>query len=525
MDYTKDGPAFHKTEKHRVLSEAEHSKIDLNQDQIGSISNRNTAGKETNKRVNSETGKPFTKPQQKSSRKENFCLTHYAEGNMSKTMPAASNKKFPPFRTGKYVPKDNVYSSKGISEKFTALKSKTSSNKEVLAMSCPLPFRGGKLLPSDLHDYADISNREAEQKSLKVKDKSNSPGLLQKSRNTSENKQGRFSPDFHRANKSEPFYGSNCRSSSLERVSHIRKPVVNTLKAINKISLSDNSVYSKTIKAQPSKKVRDHFDRTRTCSENSLNIPKARPKSSVLELSSKSSASEKSLKEASNPFDKMINVTRAKYLHRPKSTNLEVINKGPKRTTTSSPKGRPKSYVVQTVLGVNNESRRYLRKSSDTSSHVSQRPKSVILNTSNSDRTCSMAKPCKARRVPRRNIYVTKQKRCIRKKPPLKSKLEQNAESHRELKKSYQDETDGLCNQEVYSHGKEKSLMYDIFMDKFCVKVRHCGKQVKIPALRRCRLMLWKIKRISYIFYEKVLFFLLCSIEFSSSNVNYLCSC
>ena len=50
----------------------------------------------------------------------------------------------------------------------------------------------------------------------------------------------------------------------------------------------------------------------------------------------------------------------------------------------------------------------------------------------------------------------------------------------------------------------EKPVVFSLFMDKFCVRTQDWNGQFRIPALKRYRVMAWKIKRISYLLYEKV---------------------
>ena len=525
MECTKDGLAIHMAENNKVLSEAEHSKNGLNLDKNGSHGTCDTGRKEIAKETLSENDRLPSKPQQKSSRKENFCLSNYAEGNMNRSkqhgktfdnMPTTSSRKFPPFRTGKYVPKDDVYSFNGKSEKailhLTASKSKSPSSKDVLAMSCPLPFRVGKMSPSDLHVSADSSDRAiTSPRSVKKKDKLGSPGYVQRTRSPVDGKQGRYSPDFHshRGNRNRlPFDTEKC--SSLERIGQSKLPSVNALKAINQISMSNNAVDSRSVNSQSCNSALETLTRNKTRSENVLTVrsPHQRPKSSVLELSSKSSTGRKSAKDMLTPSDKS-KLVATRHQQRPRSTNLELSNKIPCKVVSSTAGGfqRPRSYVVQTLAVGDSESRKYLRKSSDTSSRVYQRPKSVVLNTSNSDRSSDSVRPRKARRVPKRNVYVKKQKPRVQKKISSKSKSEQC--KSKETRKTSESVTDGRSRLTEAPSEMVKPCFYDIFMDKFCVKVKCCGKQFKIPVLKRCRLMVWKIKRISYIFYEKVLFFFL----------------
>ena len=64
---------------------------------------------------------------------------------------SVEDKKLPPFRTGKYIPKDEVYSC-GVcvqNERPVALSSKSKEGSDKVVSGSPPPFRTGKYTPND----------------------------------------------------------------------------------------------------------------------------------------------------------------------------------------------------------------------------------------------------------------------------------------------------------------------------------------------------------------------------------------
>lgn len=104
----------------------------------------------SNERKSSDT------PERQSSHKENICLAfHNGEDmtKMNKDCSPGTSRKLPPFRTGKYTPKDDVYRDSPASNR-TVLVMPNSKDVVGKKSSSPQPFRLGKYVPDDSSIYS-----------------------------------------------------------------------------------------------------------------------------------------------------------------------------------------------------------------------------------------------------------------------------------------------------------------------------------------------------------------------------------
>ena len=472
---------------------------------------------------------PAGQSEWKSSRKENICMNTNEDDIMSRKSYHLSeysarcsedNKKLPPFRTGKYVPKDDVYSCDALiqNERSISLSSKPRDRTDntVSGLHSPPPFRTGKYTPNDSNIYVKSSEN------LSAKSSSSSQGSPKFIRGRKQSIEqiidkldgiclnGRKSPSSprHRARrKSGSHEGSG--ASSVEKLGYSSSSIKSstTLPVTTRKSQSSETVNG-NVKARPKSSALENYvdTRSRTKSENALSVKTSqRPKSSVLENSTsnlKCIVREIDIgsPEKSKPKGKMQN--------RPRSAVLEDSNANrlPRRIVTS-PKDQSSCSQSSTLHRNSSQgSNRYLRKGSDSSVRGHQRSKTATsISSSCSDRVCNAAKPKKARRELHRNaayvkprkkktlIHVGKKRVCSGKKATQGPKQDKLVSS----------QTDG-CILEKPSV-TEKPFVISLFMDKFCICTQNKDGKFRIPAMKRSRVMTWKIKRISYLLYEKVL--------------------
>ncbi|RMX41175.1 hypothetical protein pdam_00019193 [Pocillopora damicornis] len=466
----------------------------------------------------------------KSSRKENICVNSNEHNIMSKksfgpggfsVKYSVDDKKLPPFRTGKYIPKDDVYSCGNCvpNEKSLALsgKSKESSTEKIVSgLSSPPPFRTGKYTPNDNSIYVKSPEK------LETPSSSPSHGSpTHRARRPSSEKivgkqngyfaSGRKSPGSPRnrtLTKSPATEGK--RTSSLEQISPTTSST-GSAKLRLKISISQSAeIVGRNASSRPKSSAMENYvnSRTRTRSENMLSIKSSqRPKSSVLENSTHRFKS--IVRDIDIGATEKCKAT-VKTQSRPRSAVLDnsLSSRLPMKIVTST-KGQA-SLGRNLVLdrSPSGESKRYLRKGSDSSERGHQRSKTTTsISSSCSERSYNAVRLRKPRRMLHRNAAYVKPRKnknykpverkqgSLQKKPPRsprKGKLES-------------DRVDG-CIAEKPS-ASQQSFVFSLFMDKFCIRTRKLRDGgLKIPTIKRYRVMVWKIKRISYLLYEKVTF-------------------
>lgn len=489
--------------------------------------------------------KPSDMPERQSSHKENICLTCDNEGNIvnrmsesfDKNFPTGVSRKLPPFRTGKYTPKDDVYDAKLKSEKTILVgpKPKRSSVKPIPTSSGPQPFRLGKYIPDDSHVYScDTVGRNHSptnsprsttqspiqsprsksplQKSPIHKAKASSLERLTATANSLTGYQnGRHSPDCSRLKSIHE--SSSCPTVSRtvsQEVSTGKSSAVNSSRINDRMSQSAKEVSRGQTKSWPKSSVVEKCSvvRARTQSENAVAVkPKARPKSSVLELSSQAQKIKSLSKETWSPAGK--NKTSSKSQAYSYNTSCKIENSCsvamPGRTgSRSKVQSQPKSSLSDPLyrkLGSSaprrtpsNESDRFLRKGSDSSDRKHHRSRTVSGMSSSCSERIPTARLRKARRIPQRNAYVKQRRRALVEKTSEK----QDSKSLKAEKKSEKREMENTVPV------VQKPAVYSLLLDKYCVRCMKKNGDMKIRPVQRCRVMAQKLKRIHYLLYEKV---------------------
>lgn len=460
----------------------------------------------------------------KSSRKGNICVNTNEDDIMSRKSyrPAEyaakyseENKKLPPFRAGKYIPKDNVYSCSSClqNEKTTASSSKPkeSSNKMVSCLGSPPPFRTGKYTPNDSGIYVKSSDKFPSQSASPTQGSPKHKGRKQSVERIISTLDemclnGRRSPSSPKRRSHGVSSTDGSKASSLEQIgccSSARKSSM--LPGLrNQMSHSADAV-NKNLKTRPKSAAMENYakSRSRTKSENMLTITTTpRPKSSVLENSATNFRTIVKDIDIGSPEKFKVRKT---VQNRPRSAVLEngLSSRLPMKIVTN-----PKNQLsVGKTLDrtPSRESNRFLRKGSDSSERGHQRSKTTTsISSSCSERSYKAMKTKKPRQELQRNAAYVKprinrnykhgdrKKASSRKKAPLGPRQE----------KISTDKVDS-CIPEKPS-AAEKPVVFSLFMDKFCVRTQDWNGQFRIPALKRYRVMAWKIKRISYLLYEKV---------------------
>ncbi|XP_032240758.2 uncharacterized protein LOC5515202 isoform X1 [Nematostella vectensis] len=418
--------------------------------------------------------------------------------------------KKPPFRAGKYVPKDYVYSP-WIEDKNSSQTHKGKSSTEKLSTSplaSPQPFVTGKFSHKDSDLYLSSGEKYLGFYKPATKGKSTSYDIIGY-RGSSLSRSGPNSPDSSRCISplERLSLHENERTLSLGRITRSSK--LKTLQGSSKISQSDETVGKRTQapRVRPKSSVIESNERrTRKTSGNAS----ARPKSSVIAQSPRLT---QSATGALNPLHSVIQQNRRNLREgnaRPESRDtlspMQSPKTSPRRSGNSKLQNRPKSAVLLTLRDNkqgHQDSCRFIRKGSD-SSDKRNRPKSAVLCTSASERTYNQVKPRKARRVPQRNVYVKK-----RRKPASKTPSSQHKKTEKKLKKVKEKVDQKLTKGKDIPDGlpeETSKKLFSAFADKFCTRIRIENKEVIIPIARRCRVMVWKIRRISYDLYEKVTF-------------------
>lgn len=477
--------------------------------------------------VKSRKGEKFSvKSEWKSSRKENICVNSNEQEIMSKKTfrpdgfsgkYSVEDKKLPPFRTGKYVPKDDVYSC-GVcvqNERSVALSSKSKESSDKVVSGSPPPFRTGKYTPNDNTIYVKSGEKISTQGSFSLQGSPTHRGR----RVSCDRIMGKFDGYFSTGRKSpgSPRNRTQTKSpsneggktSSLEQISHAsasNSPA--KLRSRSQISQSAEIV-GKNTKSRPRSSAMENYvnSRARTRSENMLSVKNTqRPKSSILENSTNRfkvivrdidiGAAEKS-KPA------------IKTQSRPRSAVMEnsLSNRLPMKIVTNT-RGQASLGKNLVVLdrSPSRESNRYLRKGSDSSERGHQRSKTTTLITSScSERTYNAVKPRKPRRILHRNAaYVKPRKnrnyKLVERKQGSSKKKSTLASKQQKL---LSETVDG-CIPEKPS-ASQRPFVLSLFMDKFCMRITRENGYCRIPTIKRYRVMVWKIKRISYLLYEKVL--------------------
>ncbi|XP_015756303.1 PREDICTED: serine/threonine-protein kinase N2-like isoform X1 [Acropora digitifera] len=464
----------------------------------------------------------------KSSRKENICVNTNEGDIMSRksyhitecsAKSSEDDKKLPPFRTGKYVPKDNVYScdafiqnewSVSLSSKLTETTDKTMS-----ALCSPPPFRTGKYTPDDSDIYVTSSEKltSSSQGSPKLSRgrKHSIEQIIDKLDGICLN--GRKSPASPRSRarrKSGSHEGSSV--SSLDQINSCSSSTKSSIYLGLKPQKSHSAeAVNRNSKARPKSSALENYvnSNSRTKSENAL-LAKItpRPKSSILEIGTpKFKAIVRDIDIESPGKTK----ASGKGKNRPHSSVVlenSSTSRFPSRIV-SSPKdqssgGKSSSLQRNTSQGSN----RYLRKGSDSSVRGHQRSKTATsISSSCSDRVQNSVKPRKARRELHRNAAYVKPRRNKNLRPSERkrgSSGKKATQGPKREKLRVSDQVDS-CIPEKTSV-VEKPLIISLFVDKFCICSRTKDGKVKIPVLKRSRVMAWKIKRISYLLYEKVTF-------------------
>ena len=471
-----------------------------------------------------ECEKSTDKIECKSLRKGNICVNTNEDDIMSRKSyrPAeyaakysVENKKLPPFRAGKYIPKDDVYSCSSClqNEKTTALSSKPkeSSNKMVSCSGTPPPFRTGKYTPNDSGIYVKSADKFPSSSASPTQGSPKHKGRKQSVEriiNTLDEMclTGRRSPSSPKRRSQGVSSTDGSKASSLEQIgccNSARKS--STLPRLrNQMSHSADAV-NKNLKTRPKSAAMENYakSRSRTKSENMLTITTTpRPKSSVLENSTPNFRTIiKDIDIGSSEKFK----ARKPVQNRPRSAVLEngLSGRLPMKIVTN----RKNQLSVGKTLDrtPSHESNRFLRKGSDSSERGHQRSKTTTsISSSCSERSYKAMKTKKPRRELQRNAAYVRPRRnrnynhgdrkkgSSRKKAPLGSRQE----------KISTDKVDS-CIPEKPS-AAEKPVVFSLFMDKFCARIQDWNGQFRIPALKRYRVMAWKIKRISYLLYEKV---------------------
>lgn len=467
------------------------------------------------------------KKQKDSPKKETICQSKCNEqGNLNKPHRTSgtyeksindTTKKLPPFRTGRYIPVENIYSpfhkedhpNKGLS---ASGKGKSSSEKLNTSPSgSPPAFRKGKCSnrvtsvcanSGERFDRSCLIQRQHATKDSRI---STSCELIDK-KGSSSTQGGRFSPDSPRSHspKGKVILQESRRSSSLEGIAPSKSTNIGTLKSSSKISHSADSVNDR--KHSPRTRPKSYAvninerRRTRTKTENP-----SRPKSSVLE-SQKPSLS-KSAKGPLNPLHKII---QDNIHNQTKNESGDVLTplsprSSKKEIKSSKLHSRPKSVAVldsRSQRDNQENTSRFIRKGSDSRDSRPIRPHSaVVLSSSASERTYNQIKPRKARRVPQRNIYVKRRRKRVPSKTPSQQKSNKTLKDKQKIKKTKnitpKDEPDGVP--------PPKKKTFCAYGDKFCIRIKRKNQDIVLPSLRRCRVMVWKIRRISYDLYEKVI--------------------
>ena len=462
----------------------------------------------------------------KSSRKENICVNTNEDDIMSRkshhitecsSKSSEDDKKLPPFRTGKYIPKDDVYSCDAFiqNEWSVSLSSKLteSADKTVSALCSPPPFRTGKYTPNDSDIYVTSSE--------KVSSSSQGSPKLNKGRKHSIEQiidkldgiclNGRKSPASPR-NRARRKSGSH-EGSSASSPDQINSRSSST-KSSKNLGLNPQKSHSaetvnKNSKARPKSSALENYvnSKSRTKSENAL-LAKItqRPKSSILESSTpKFKAIVRDIDIESPGKTKAV----GKGKNRPHSVVLgnSSTNRFLSRIV-SSPKDQSSGGKSSTLQrNTSQGSNRYLRKGSDSSVRGHQRSKTATsISTSCSDRVHNSVKPRKARRELHRNAAYVRPRRNKNLKPLERkhgSSGKKAMQGPKREKLSVSDQVDSCIPEKTPV--VEKPLVISLFMDKFCICSRKKDDKFKIPVLKRSRVMVWKIKRISYLLYEKVI--------------------
>lgn len=469
------------------------------------------------------------KTEWKSSRKENICANSNENAIMSRksyqpseysTKYCKDNKKLPPFRTGKYVPKDDVYSCSAFiqNEESVALSSRPreSSDKAVSGLHSPPPFRTGKYTPDDSTIYVKSPENFSTQCASPTQGSPKHRGRKQSIEQIIGKLDGiclngSKSPSSPRSRarvKSASNEGS--KASSLEQIgcsnSSTKSPTRPRLST--QISHSAETV-NKNSKTRPKSTALENYvnSRSRTRSENVLSVGRTqRPKSSVLE---NSTPNFKAIVRDINIGSPEASKPKGKAQNRPHSAVLEnsISSRLPIKIVTNA-KGQTsggKSLTLDRTTSRN--SNRYLRKGSDSSVRGHQRSKTATsISSSRSERIQNNVKPRKARRELQRNAAYVRPRRNRnnkageRKRGSSRKKKTQSAKQE----KFAPDQVDS-CILKKQSAVVEKPFVISLFMDKFCIRTKNWNGQLRIPTVKRSRVMAWKIKRISYLLYEKVL--------------------
>lgn len=474
--------------------------------------------------------KPVDKTEWKSSRKENICVNtnendimnrkSYQPGEYSAKY-SEENKKLPPFRTGKYIPKDDVYSCGACvqNERSVALssKSKESADKVVSGLCSQPPFRTGKYTPNDNTIYVTSSEKFSSQCTSPTQGSPKHKGRRQ----SLEKIIGRLDGICLNSGRKSP--GSPCRTrvrsasregskaSSLEQIGSYNITASQSppkLRLKNRISHSAEMV-DKTSKTRPKSAAMENYvnSRSRTRSENVLSKKTTqRPKSSVLDNNTPNfKAIVRDIDIESHEKSK----PKGKAQNRPRSAVLEnsLSSRLPMRIVTNT-KGQTSAGKSLTLDRTpSRESNRFLRKGSDSSERRGhQRSKTTTtINSSCSERSYNAVKPRKPRRELHRNAaYVRPRKNKNYKSVDRKqgSSRKKSAQGPKQDRFS-SDHLDSCIPEKPAA--AEKPFVLSLFKDKFCVRTKTWNGQFRIPTLKRYRVMAWKIKRISYLLYEKVL--------------------
>lgn len=481
------------------------------------------------------------KSEWKSSRKENICVNSNEQEMASRksfrpgefsVKYSVEDKKLPPFRTGKYIPKDDVYSC-GVcvqNERSVPLSSKSKESSDKVVSGSPPPFRTGKYTPNDNTIYVKSPEILATQCTSPTQGSPTHKGRRASCDRIMSKLDGYFStgrkspgsPRNRTRTKSPSSEGS--KTSSLEQISHScssNSPV--KLRSRSQISQSAEIV-GKNSKSRPRSSAMENYvnSRARTRSENMLSVKNSqRPKSSILENSThhfKAIVRDIDVGgvEKSKPTVKTQNRPRSAVMENSLSSRL------PMKIVTNT-KGQTLGKNLVLDRSPSWESNRYLRKGSDSSERGHQRSKTTTAVISScSERTYNAVKPRKPRRVLHRNAAYVKPRKNRNFKPVERkqgsSSRKKSAQASKQGKLS--SETVDGCIPEKPS-ASQRPFVFSIFTDKFCMRTARENGHFRIPTIKRYRVMVWKIKRISYLLYEKVLIvYYFTSLSFASNRFN-----
>ena len=459
---------------------------------------------------NSRRKNPSDTPERQSSHKENICLTFHHDGEdmtkMSRDSSPGLTRKLPPFRTGKYTPKDDVYRDSPPCGRHV-LVTPNPKNASCKTSSSPQPFRMGKYVPDDSAIYSLVD------------------GLTSRSPKGSAQS---LSPRPRSCSPAQKSPAHEARANSAERLTASVR--FTTPHVDHDPVLANGEHHLSCENGERTKVCSSPRNRTRNAdSKGSENKARAahRPTSSVLDNCSdrlKTKGGEGSGSRGCRP--KSSAVEHALAHHGPGVLPNPTLNSAPRAGSakkscnatskfesahsrcgqgnfSGQSKGRTKggpseaaSRVVKKQLArrtSSNDSDMFIRKGSDSSDRKHSRAKTTTSVCSSVSERIPTAKPRKPRRLPQRNAYVRLKRTPLADKT---AKLNSKPAKRDKTIEQAQDIKDGPA--------LKKSPTFPLLQDKYCVKCQTQDGSVRIPPARRCCVMASKLKRINFLPYEKV---------------------